>query len=261
MKNIFLKIRKTIKRYTDKRFSTIAGTLAYFFLMSIAPFLVWLTLILGKVDIEKYISGALFESVRPIISYLKEQAQSALSGAGIILIATSLYSSTNFFYHLRRSGEIVYGSIKVKGGVKLRIVSAILIIVLILAIGVLAALGVVGRQALLFIMPEFLCDIISLGFVTLIIFFTALFLNFFACPYRLKMSEAITGSILTTVLWLIFFAVFAIYLRFASPGKLYGAIASVIVFLLWCYFMFCCFVIGMIKNTNYLAKKQYKLYF
>lgn len=258
MRNFVDKVRETVKYYTDKRFSTIAGTLVYFLLMSIAPFIVWLTLLLGSVDIERALSSALFESISPILIYLKESAQTAASGAGIILIATSLYSSTNFFYHLRRSGEIVYGTSAVRGGIKLRILSAVLIVLTILFIAVLTSFAIAGRWLLLTFMPEFLCDVISLIFVTVLAFLIAILLNLFACPYKLKFNEALTGSLMTTILWIAFIVGFAFYLQIASPGKLYGAIASIIVFLLWCYFMMSCFVIGMIKNGLYLTKKVLK---
>lgn len=258
MRKAFKKAWEIFRYYTDKRFSTIAGTLVYFLLMSIAPFIVWLTLLLGSVDIERFLSGVLFESISPFLNYLQASAQSVASGAGILLLITSLYSSTNFFYHLRRSGEIIYGSKRVKGGIKLRVISALLIILTIFAFAFIAAITVTGRLILLTFMPEVLCDIISAIFVSLIAFAVALLLNLFACPYRLNVTEALMGSLLTTVLWILFIIGFAIYIQFASPGKLYGAIASVIVFLLWCYFMMCCFVIGMIKNGADMTRKQYK---
>lgn len=258
MKKVISKIWKTFKYYNDKRFSTIAGTLVYFLLMSIAPFIVWLTLLLGGIDIERYISGPLFNSVSPIIHYIKTTADTAVSGAGILLIITSLYSSTNFFYHLRRSGEIIYGSRRVKGGIKLRIISAIIIIITIFAIAIAASFAVAGSWLLRSFMPELLCNIISAVFATMLALAAAVLLNIFACPYKLKFSEALTGSLLTTLLWLLFIVGFAVYIQIGSPGKLYGAIASVIIFLLWCYFMMCCFVIGMIKNGSYMTQKQYK---
>ncbi len=258
MKEAVNRALKTFRYYTDKRFSTIAGTLAYFFLMSIAPFLLWLTLLLGSIDVEQLLPDKLFESISPFINYLEESAQSAVSGSGIILILTSLYSSTNFFYHLRRSGEIVYGSIKAKGGVKLRIISAVLIILTIFLIAFIASLSFTLKWILQSFMPEVLIDAILLVFFAVYAFFAAILLNLFACPYKLKISEALTGSLLTTVLWIIFILGFALYLQFASPGKLYGAIASIIVFLLWSYFMMCCFVIGMIKNGADITVKRYK---
>lgn len=258
MKETAEKIMATVGHYTEKRFSTIAGTLAYFFLMSLAPFIVWLTLLLGQVDLSRVLPDAVFGSVAPFLEYLNETAQSAAGGAGIILLITSLYSSTNFFYHLRRSGEIIYGTRAVKGGVKLRIISAALIILSILLLAVVAAAGVAFGRVLGIFMPAVPIAVFSFLFFAAVAFFTAVLLNLFACPYKLRFSEAVKGSALTTALWIAFAAGFAVYLKFGSPGKLYGAIASVIVFLLWCYFMMCCLVIGMIKNGSELTEKELK---
>lgn len=261
MRKALKKIWTTFKYYTNHRFSTIAGTLVYFLLMSIAPFVVWITLLLGNIQIERFLSGALFESISPFLNYLESSAQHAASGAGIILIATSLYSSTNFFYHLRRSGEIIFGSSRVKGGIKLRIISAIIIVLSILASAFLGAVNFAGRLVLQTFMPEILCNLIYILFAVLLTLAIVILLNIFACPYKLKISEAFVGSLLTTILWILFVVGFAVYIQFASPGKLYGAISSVIVFLLWCYFMMCCFVIGMIKNGSDMTRRQYKKLF
>ncbi len=251
-------IRKIYRYYTDKRFSTLGGTLVYFLLMSITPFFLWLTLALGNVDVEKFLSHELFNSISPILRYLKDSAESAAGGAGIVLLATSLWSSTNFFYHLRRSGEIVYGSSRVKGGIKLRIASLVLIIIFILLIAVVAGFSVTGTWILDMFLPKLASDAVSILFITTLALAVALVLNVFACPYKLKFSEALTGSLLTTILWSLFVAGFSIYLQFATPERLYGKIASIIVFLLWCYVMMCCFVIGMINNGAYKTRKEYK---
>ena len=250
------KLVKIYKYYTDKRFSTIAGTLVYFLLMSIAPFILWLTLVFGNVDVERFLSHELFESVSPVLRYMKHSAESAARGAGIIFIITSLYSSTNFFYHLRRSGEIIYETKRVKGGFKIRIVSLILIIAAILLVALTASVSVTGSKILNDFLPKTLSDIISLLFLTVLAFFVAVVLNLVACPYRMKFSQTISGSLLTTGLWLVFLVGFGIYTQFADPERLYGKIAALIVFLLWCYIMMCCFVIGMINNGKSLTKRM-----
>ena len=259
-KNKFMhKIIAIYRYYADKRFSTIAGTLVYFLLMSIAPFVLWLTLAFGNVDVERIFSHALFESVAPFLRYLKQSAQSAASGAGIILLATSLYSSTNFFYHLRRSGEIIYETDRVKGGLKLRLASLLLIAATILLVAATAGITVTGTKLLSYLFPQFISEMITSVFFTALAFLIALVMNIFACPYKLKLSYAIPGSLLTTALWLVFVVGFGAYMSFADPERLYGKIASVIVFLLWCYVMMSCFVIGMINNRKALEKQGYPL--
>ena len=249
------KVAATVKFYSDKRFSTIAGTLVYFLLMSIAPFTLWLTLVFGNVDAERILSHELFDSVSPVLRYMKQSAESAVGGAGIIFLVTTLYSSTNFFYHLRRSGEIIYGSKRIKEGLKLRLVSLLLIAATITLVAITAAISVVGTNLLNLFLPDLVSEIISLIFITALAFVVAMILNLVACPYKLKISEVLTGSLLTTVLWLVFAVGFGVYTSFANPERLYGKIAALIIFLLWCYVMMSCFVIGMIKNGSLMPRK------
>ena len=48
-------------------------------------------------------------------------------------------------------------------------------------------------------------------------------------------------------------------MRFANPERLYGRIASVIVFLLWCYLMMNSFVIGVIYNGRHNVRLTHAL--
>lgn len=250
------KIIETFRYYSDKRFSTIAGTLVYFLLMSIAPFMLWLTLVVGNVNVEGILSHEVFESVSPVLRLLKHSAESAASGAGIVLLVTSLYSSTNFFYHLRRSGEIIYDCPRVKGGFKLRLFSLLMITSAIILVACVAGISVAGSNFLDRFMPLYVSDLISSVFLLSLVLATAIVLNIIACPYKMKVNEAITGSLLTTALWLIFIIGFGVYAQFANPERLYGKIAAIIVFLLWCYAMMSCFVIGMIKNGSVKSRRS-----
>ena len=257
-------MRKAIelfKYFSDKRFSTIAGTLVYFLLMSIAPFIFWLTLVVGKVNTERVLSHELFEGVSPFLTHLKISAEGATSGAGIILLVTTLYSSTNFFYHLRRSGEIVYDSSQVKSGLRLRLASLFLIFAIYIMVAVVTAAAVAGSWFLEKLMPFYIADIITCTFLTASAFAVALILNLFACPYKLRAEEAAPGSLLTVALWIVFLIGFSVYMIFANPEKLYGKVASLIIFLLWCYVMMSSFVIGMIYNGMFKNRKEYKTLF
>ena len=178
------KIISLYKYFSDKRFSTIAGTLVYFLLMSIAPFVLWLTLVCGNIDIERFLSTEFFAAVSPFLRYLKSSAESAASGAGMILLITSLYSSTNFFYHLGRSGEIIYNSRRVKGGIRLRIASLLLIFSTFLVAALITAMSVTGSWLLDKFLPYFVADIITYSIITTTAFTAALILNIL--PVRIK---------------------------------------------------------------------------
>ena len=247
------------KYFSDKRFSTIAGTLVYFLLMSIAPFIFWLTLVLGTANTERILSYRVFDSISPFLSYLKSSAEGATRGAGIVLLVTTLYSSTNFFYHLRRSGEIIYNSKRKKGGIRLRLASLFLIFSIYFLTAVVAVIGFSGSFFLERFIPSFVADMITCTFATAAAFCVALVLNLFTCPYKLKAGEAVPGSLLTTALWIVFLIGFSVYMTFANPERLYGKIASIIIFLLWCYDMMNSLVIGVIYNGMFKTKREYKI--
>lgn len=249
------------RQFSDKRYSTIAGTLVYFLLMSIAPFMLWLTLILGNFDMEEIISHPFFEAVRPLLEYLRQSAQSAAGGAGAILLFSSLYSSTNFFYHLRRSGEIIYESDRTKGGIKLRLSSAVIVVALILCVAVVAAIFIVTNYVFYRLFPDWLSQLFRFALLSVTAFFSATLLNIFACPYKLSITSAAGGSLLTVMLWMLFAQGFSIYLRYADPSQLYGAVAAIIIFLLWCYLMTNSLVIGMIYNGLNLNERRHKTHF
>ena len=244
------KVVEEIKYFSDKRFSTLAGTLVYFLLMSVTPFLFWLALIVGELDFSALGDNEFFAAVTPVLEYLQTSAKGATGGAGIILIVTALWSSTNFFYHLRRSGEIIYDNRLKKGGLSLRFSSLLAVFATIILIAFAAAVPFVGIGVLSSIMPQWLAQFISIIFLTMSAFFIALFLNIFACPYNIGFENTVQGVFLTVALWLIFAVGFTVYLRFANPQRLYGAIAAVIVFLLWCYLMVNSLVIGIIYNRK-----------
>lgn len=245
-----------IKYYTDKRFSTVAGTLVYFLLMSIAPFILWLTVVFGNVNLDGILANEIFGSIAPVLRYLKINAQNAAAGAGIIFLATSLYSSTNFFYHLRRSGEIIYECPKVERGIKLRIKSLLLIVITIILVALIGAVSVFGNNLLSLYLPEVVSQIISILSISALALVAAIVLNTFACPYKNTIIDILPGSLLTAMLWLALFVAFGVYTRLTSPEKLYGQVAAVIVFLVWCYVLMCCFVIGMVNNGRYFQKPK-----
>ena len=249
----------TYKYYSDKRFTTVAGTLVYFFLMSLAPFLFWLSMFFGNIDLGILAQFPLLDAVLPFLQELQSSAGGAASGAGIILVVTTLYSSTNFFYHLRRGGEIIYDSAFKKGGIKLRFASLGLIGGTILLTAAAIGAVVVGQAFLGRILNAYVSEVIIWAAAVAIMTLVAALLNVFICPYKTTVKEVISGSLLTVFLWLLCAGGFAVYTRFANPVKLYGTIASVIVFLLWCYLMMNSFVIGVIYNGRHNVKLKHAL--
>lgn len=252
----FRRARRVFATLSEYKFTTIAGTLVFFLIMSLVPFLFWLVLLFGKsVDIEQIFALELFEWASDLLVFFRNNAEDATAGAGILFLATTLWSSTGFFYHLRRSGEIIYHYRRKKNGWKVRASAAVFTLLLLLYF---AAAGAVLIGANLFArsLPQWLFYLTVYALVMAFGFFAAWILNLYICPYRCSPSDTVIGSLLTAVLWLVFSVAFTVYLRFANPERLYGALSLFIVFLLYLYWIMIGFTSGVIYNRRAMKLKE-----
>ena len=245
----------------EHRYTTLAGTLVFFLLLSLVPFLFWLTLLFGKSAAlsEAVVGLGLFDWASELVAFLQENAESAGWGAGVIFLATTLWSCTGFFYHLRRSGEIIYDYRRKKQGWKVRL-SALGLTLCVLFFFAVSGTLLLTVNLVTSRLPAWLSYPARYALLLILGFFAAWILNAYVCPYRCRPSETVLGSFLTALAWLVASAAFSVYLAFGNKEKLYGALALVIVFLLWLYWMMICLTAGVVFNharmkTNGLQHK------
>lgn len=254
---------KTIKGEYEylksKKYSTVAGALVYFFIMSAVPLLFWLSLLFGRAIGENYgaiLELKIFSGFDKLITYIIESASSAAAGsAGIILPVTTLYSSTSLFYHFRRIGEIIYGT-HGGNGIKVRLAALALMFLVITAMAVIIASFSAAYYVIYLYVGGLTAKIALYAFLFAAAFLFAVILNLYICPFRLKIGDVVTGSAITSLLWAVSAAAFVVYLYFADAEKLYGAVSAVIVFLLWLYVMMNCFVIGAVFISARVKKSE-----
>ena len=250
-KRVWKWCRRALAVLTAHRYTTVAGTLVFFFILSVVPFTFWLVLLFGKsgLQVEEILELETFHWAKELLVFLKTNAEDATASAGIFFIATTLWSSTGFFFHLRRSGEILYDYRRKKHGWKVRI-SAILLTFAVLLF--FAASGAIFVTVSVFARRLFkwLYYLIVYSVVLITGFFAAWILNAYICPYRCRPQDTVLGSLITALLWLLASAVFAVYLRFGNAERLYGALSLLIVFLLWLYWMMICFTAGVVFNRR-----------
>ncbi len=243
-----------------KKYTTLAGTLVFFFIMSIVPLSFWLSLFIGKLPIqtERIFNLGVFESVKGVFLRLQQEAKNATASVSILLLVTTLYSSTNLFYQMRRSGEIIYGYTRNRSGLKVRL-SALVLTAIVIFLGVafflLLALGSVVFSKLLSPVWEKIADYVLLIGLS---FCLVLLLNAYVCPYKRPLKTFLKGTLLTVLAWALAVTGFAIYLRIGNLSKLYGALSALIVFLLWLYVLMICFIAGIIFNSEEIMPERKK---
>ena len=226
--------------------------------MSIVPLAFWLTLLVGKLPINanEVLQLPVFESVKNVLVYVQKEAGNATTSASLILLITTLYSSTNLFYQMRRSGEIIYEYRRHKRGFRLRIGAIALMFIVMAMIIVFLILFGLGT----FLFSRYITGIweriADYALLSVLAFGLALLLNAYICPYKTELKSFLPGTFITVFAWAIAVAGFSVYLNLSNMDKLYGALSAVIVFLLWLYVLMICFIVGVIFNSERIVAER-----
>ena len=258
MGNFFNHVFEYNKILNAKKSSTLAGALVYFALLEMVPlaYLTTLTLSAFGSKIDNSFITDIFKDLKQVIDYVFTTAQKLGTSGNIIAVLISAYSATNFFYHLRRTGEIVYNYLE-KNNVIVRVAS--------LGIMTLFLFGFALFQGIYFFISKYSIEFFgtmlgsTINYSVLIFSFLVfvIMLNVYACPYKIRLKDVIVGSIYTCVFSIIMTVGFFIYINyFANFTEIYGAISAVVIFLMWLYIIMKGLISGMNLNVYYLGKRK-----
>lgn len=260
LRGFYRYLREKYNLLSLKKFTTIAGTLVFFLIMSIVPLSFWLTLLIGRLPIQadKVLSLPVFDSVKDMLLYVQREAQNATTGASVVLIFTTLYSSTNLFYQMRRSGELIYDYHHESQGLKLRLGALVLLIIVMATVIVFLLTFALGSFLFSRLLSKTWERIADYALLTAVAFLLVLLLNMYICPFKAKMRSFLLGTSVTVVAWAVAILGFSVYLKISNVSRLYGALSTLIVFLLWLYILMIGFIVGVILNSEQILKKQKK---
>lgn len=250
-----IKTRKILVKIKDfyafsdlKRTTTFAGGLAYFFFSGLVPFFGLISIIFAALDIDLSLVRQLFGSDAFMVYFDKLQQEGASRTATIVMALTAAYSSTHFYFHLIRTGENVYGSVRARGAFKRVLSFAYLVVVqTLLILGVIAE--IFGNKILELI--GFSDAVVSLASLSVNLAFNLLLsfvLHIFAAPSGCKNAKFIfKGVIFTFVYWEICGLIFRAFSILKGEGEF--GFALVAAFLLYLYFLMRALVYGMVMNS------------
>lgn len=260
LRRLYCFFRDKYRFLSLKKYSTLAGTLVFFLIMSIVPLTFWLTLFIGKlpVSVEQVFRLSVFSSVKKVFEYIRQEAESATTGVSVLLLFTSLYSATTLFYQMRRSGELIYDFQSQKKGIHLRLGAVLLMFIVMFTVGFVLLLFAFGTLLFSrFLSPfwEMVADYALLITLSLLLVFL---LNTYICPYRVPLKRFLPGTFLTVGAWSVAVVGFGVYLKISNMSRLYGALSAIIVFMLWLYVLMICFIVGVIINSEKIIKERIK---
>ena len=241
-------LTRTVERYLFHGVAQEAAALAYYLLFMICPLLIFLSSLLGllELDISGIIQGlasllpaGVVELIESYLSYVSETSSRAMLWFGLVFTiyfpmraADCLMIAVRRAYHLPRpKNQIIYMA-------KVLLYTVFLLV----AIALTLALATVGRAALEFagrfvVVPEAFIELwTDLRFLVLggVMFGAVGLLYAAAQDSRQAARNVVPGALAALVGWMVVSAAFAFYVEnFANYTVIYGALGTVIVLMMW----------------------------
>lgn len=241
-------LTRTVERYLFHGVAQEAAALAYYLLFMIFPLLIFLSSLLGllELDISSIIQGltpllptGVVDVIESYLSYVSQTSSRAMLWFGLVFTiyfpmraADCLMTAVRRAYHLPRpKNQIVYMA-------KVLLYTVFLLVTIALTL----ALATVGRAALEFagrfvVVPEAFIELwTDLRFLVLggVMFAAVGLLYAAAQDGRQPARNIVPGVLAALVGWMVVSAAFSFYVEnFANYTAIYGALGTVIVLMMW----------------------------
>lgn len=272
-------MKRKIKGYFKTLFKILAkpemailpSNIAFNLILAIIPILTIIVLIASSFDISIEMVTKLVESLMP--EQASEIIIDVISGKGFdtnvgLSNIIAFILASNGTYAIINASDTLY-KIENKDKIKTRVSSFIILFIIIMLLLFLVVVPVFGDSIISLMhqakILEAYIDEITIIFnifkwpLTLFIIYFNIKLIYTVAPSKnIKSKETTYGALFTTIMWLISTAVFKFYLTyFARYDILYGNLSSIIIMLVWCYFLSYIFVLGMAINASQREKIEF----
>jgi membrane protein len=249
----------------------IGGGVAFFGFLAIFPALIAMISLYGLVaspetvaqqveDISAQLPSDASSLIEEQLTSIVDNSGSALTLSLVVAILAALWSASGGVGNLMTAVNLAYDEVETRNFVKLKLTS--------LALTLGSIVFVLVSFALVAVVPA-VFDALPLGIVGTIlaqvvrwVLLLAVFAGSLAILYRVapdrdapRFSWVSLGAVVVTVMWAIVSVGFSVYVdRFGSYDKTYGAIAGVIVLMLWLYLT--CYLVLLGAEINAEAEHQ-----
>ena len=261
IKGYFKKIFKILEK---PEMAILPSNIAFNIILALIPLLTIIVLIASTFDISidlvtKLVKGMMPEQVSHIvIEVISGKGFDTKVGISNIL---AFFLASNGTYAIINASDTLY-KIENKDKIKKRVSSLIILIIIIMLLLFLVAVPLFGEN-IIYIMHQakildtyvdeitLIFNILKWPLTLFIIYFNIKLIYTIAPSKNVKSKETTMGALFTTIMWIISTAVFKFYLNyFARYDILYGNLSSIIIMLVWCYFLSYIFVLGMAINAS-----------
>lgn len=269
-------IQDLFLRMREVDISGMGAQLAYFFLLSFFPLLLFIVALLPYLNLNQQYVFDFIQTIVPAEVFMLTQGTivevlTTYNGGGLLSIGIigTLWSASRGMNAMIKTLNLAYQSVP-KLGVVNRAWSLIFTVFLILIFLIALFIPIFGQQ---FIYQLFNFLGVEESFVIfwkyvqwilppLLIFFVLLLL-YWVIPHtepRMHIITVIPGTLFSTIAWVVLIYGFSFYVNnFGNFSSTYGSIASVIILMLWMYFTGMILIFGGLLNASMHKRRVAKM--
>jgi len=247
--------------------SGYAAALAYYFLFSLFPFLIFLTALLAYLPVgdwfeqviallSRFMPGAALDLVRDYLSGLLSQQRSGLLSFGILI---ALWAASNGMLAISGALNHAYGVEDGRPFWKVRALAILLTLGLSIFLIASIVLLIFGPQ-----IGGYIANLVGLGVVfeigwhilrwpviLILVTIAIAAIYYFAPDVEQQWKWIAPGSLFAVMMWTILSLGFSYYVNnFGSYDKTYGSIGAIIVMLTWMYAIGFAILVGGVINAE-----------
>ncbi len=247
------------KRIKDVDVLGLGAQLAFFFLLSIFPLLIFLITLLPYLNLprqefyrfmENVIPGEIYTLIEQTLSEILTNQNGGLLSFGIL---ATIWSASLGMDALMKSLDTTYGTRGKRSLIITRGMSIVLTVLLIIMLVVALALPIFGRQLGLFFFTFLgleegfleLWGMIRFTIPAIVTFIVCAVIYWLAPSARVSAVSVLPGAAFASVGWLAVSFLFSIYINnFGNFSATYGSIGGIILMLLWLYLSAMLLIVG-----------------
>lgn len=268
-------IRRFILEFTKlfKRANVVvlSKAFAYYLLLSFFPLLIFIGNLFAflKIDLNSLFSYLVYAIPKPTLSLLTDITKSIRYSSNVFLLIGSflvfMWAMSRVLNVLNQGINELYNPHWDQNFIIKRAMSLFYTFLLMVVVVIIAITMIFGEMIIKMIAPIFnisqkyidLYNTLKWPLVLIMLGGALFFIYFFMPNKKLRIRDALPGTLFTATGWILLSQVFRIYLKyFGKNWESYGTIGAVIVFLLWLNALGEMIITGGIINGTVLEMKK-----
>lgn len=275
MKEILLKlrlfVRKIINRYIEHDLSQLGGQVAFFAILSLLPFVIYINTLITSFNftredimnlLQPTVPAYVADMISSYVSYISTQNKYGILSAGII---TTIYSASKMIRSVEKSINRAYGIAQRRGFIRSVIISMVFIVcigVIILATLYFIMIGASVAHTIFNILHLPMSILDNLKDIKWSVFVAALFFTvsalYYIMPYRkISYKSTLPGTVFSIAAFGLLSEGYTLYIKYGiGRSFIYGSLGAVFLVFVWLYIVAIVLILGAEINSALDSEKK-----